>query len=1410
MNVLYVESDRAESARVCDQLSMEAPYLQVVPVYRLKDALRRLERDHEVFDVVVVASALEDASGVSLVTRARDQDWPVVVVVLSDAADEGTVISLLKAGADDCIVKREDYVSRFPATFEGALARFHGARARRERPLRVLYVEDSEPDIELTRLHMARHAPHIHIDAVTDARKALRLLADREGSHDVLLLDYRLPDMTGIEVLREIVQVQGEEIPVVLVTGQGDQEIVLQSVRLGAFDYVIKRDGYLMRLPVVLENAFYRAELAREREALRESQAQYERIVDLAPDGIVTMSMLGVITFCNRAFLDLTGFRKEDFVGKHFTEIPTLRLQDMDDYAQILRTIARHGVSAPIEFRWMHRDGTLRWGEAHVSTIREGSRLQGFQAILAEITERKHSEQLLDAFNRAALAMTQVSSVEDVFAAGAEVLEEIGLTSAVMLADAEGLRVRPAYVGLNGRMVRAIDDLLGSPLSDLLLEIDAIGVFQGAIREERTTFYRDVESQVAEMPSGRLKRLAARALKLLDISRLIVAPLVVEDRPMGCLIVYAADVTEADVSLITAFAHQVAAAWHRAQLYERAQQEILERQRTAELLVESQRQFENVFENAPIGIYRTTPGGQVVLVNPALIQMLGYEDVADLAQLDLEHDPVAPFSPRATFKERISREGHISGLESLWRRKDGTELWVRENATVVHDHRGEIVYYDGTVEDISEGRRSDQLLRSLNQAALAIGSALDRQAVFDVVAAEILELGYSCMLLPLGQDGTTLTTRYISSRIGLLNEIERLVEGRLQEYAFPVDRSDMLREVVTDWRAAFVSDSEALVWQMLPKRLKGLSRRIHDLVPPWKVVLAPLIVQDRAVGVLAVMGGDLRERDLPTITVFAHQVAAAWRKAELYEQVEQELAERVRAEERLRESEERFRALVQNSSDIIVVLDRDGIIEYVSPSVERVLGIPVSHFEGMDPFQFLHPEDRDATHSRLLEAIRQPGVPLLHEFRISDKNGVWVSLETVTTCLFDVPSVRGVVINARDVSERKRLEGQFRQAQKMEAVGQLAGGIAHDFNNLLTGMQGYTALVLDRLNSDMSLDERARQSLLSDLDEVDRASQRAAALTRQLLAFGRKQVLQPVVLDLNDLVSGIQNMLQRLIGENIELRACLAPGLGRVMADPVQIEQVIMNLAINARDAMPQGGKLTIETADVELDKNYVRGHPGGSSGPHVMLAVSDTGVGMDEQVQAHLFEPFFTTKDVGKGTGLGLATVYGIVKQSGGTVWVYSEVGHGTTFKVYLPRLDHATSPAVQPSLESRMPHGEETVLLVEDEDIVRRLAKRILERQGYRVLDMASPREAIEASRLDAEAFDLIVTDVVMPGMSGQDLVNELSSIRPGIRVLFISGYTDEAIAEHGVLDPGVHFVQKPFTPEQLASAVRKALDE
>jgi PAS domain S-box-containing protein len=390
---------------------------------------------------------------------------------------------------------------------------------------------------------------------------------------------------------------------------------------------------------------------------------------------------------------------------------------------------------------------------------------------------------------------------------------------------------------------------------------------------------------------------------------------------------------------------------------------------------------------------------------------------------------------------------------------------------------------------------------------------------------------------------------------------------------------------------------------------------------------------------------------------------------------------------------------------------------------------------------------------------------------------------------------------ARDLTERKRLEQEFRQAQKMEAVGRLAGGVAHDFNNLLTIITGFSEILLNTLRNDHSAHQFVQ--------EIRMAGERAASLTRQLLAFSRKQMLSLEILDLNSIVGNMEKMLRRLIGEDIRLTTILEPHLHPVKVDVGQMEQVVLNLAVNARDAMPQGGKLTIETANVDLDSTYGYLRPEVPSGPYVLLALADTGCGMTEEVKAHVFEPFFTTKEPGKGTGLGLATVYGIVKQSGGFIYVYSEPGQGTTFKIYLPRCVEAGTPRRPGSRSGLAAGGTETILLVEDQKEVRSLAQQALAMNGYTVLEAGSGGEALRIAKQYQARIDLLVTDVVMPGMSGRELAGHLLGQLPGLKVLFMSGYTDDAVVRHGILSADANFLQKPFTPYGLARKVREVLD-
>jgi two-component system cell cycle sensor histidine kinase/response regulator CckA len=500
--------------------------------------------------------------------------------------------------------------------------------------------------------------------------------------------------------------------------------------------------------------------------------------------------------------------------------------------------------------------------------------------------------------------------------------------------------------------------------------------------------------------------------------------------------------------------------------------------------------------------------------------------------------------------------------------------------------------------------------------------------------------------------------------------------------------------------------------------------------------------------------------------------------------------------------------IIRSMINTLIVVSPDGKIIRVNDATCKLLGYEEEELIGQ-PAETIFGGERSSKDSLMKTIFTDGNVSNLEE-SYRAKNGDEFSVSFSASVMRDENNqIRGTVCVAQDITERKRaeqemaaLQEQLRQSQKMEAIGKLAGGIAHDFNNLLTVIKGYNQLSLLELKKD--------DPLRANIEVVQKAAERAANLTRHILAFSRRQILEFKVFDLNHLVLNLDKMLRRVIGEDIELVTLLSEDLGKVKSDSGQIEQVFMNLAVNAKDAMPKGGKLTIETANVELDENYAQTHAGVTPGRYVMLAVSDTGVGMTPEVKEKIFEPFFTTKEMGKGTGLGLSTVYGIVKQSGGNIWVYSEPGHGTTLKVYLPRVDESVEELREKEVREEIPRGSETILVVENEEPVRKLAVRVLQGQGYRVLDASQGDDALLIFKQHQGPIHMMVTDMVMPGMNGLELAKCLESFNREIKVLYMSGYADNAIVRHNILESGMPYIQKPFTEDALRRKVREVLNK
>ena len=802
-------------------------------------------------------------------------------------------------------------------------------------------------------------------------------------------------------------------------------------------------------------------------------------------------------------------------------------------------------------------------------------------------------------------------------------------------------------------------------------------------------------------------------------------------------------------------------------------------------------------------------------------------------------------------------------------------------------------------EDAADQVRSASLISdSFQQARYAAG------------AEESLERKYR---LNPGPDIRAMHAAAAYDLINALHEairVERAGDPALPETTAEVERALELHAEYIDWIArmfqAVDAGSMAAANQIDSSEIDPLFGQIETIVNTE--------AQDHrgyALAALADLGATQRLVRAGTVVVFSVGfllLAVFWFVLRAYH----------RRESR---SEERFRALVQNASDGVAILDPQGTISYASPAMGRLVGRDSAALLGLDAFGLAHPERAAAARAQFDAALARPGVNVEAVLRLHHADGSWRDVAVVATNLVEQPAIGGVVVTYRDITDQveseeerarlisaveqtadsimiqhldgtiayvnpsfsrlygysleqvigrsarlldsghhsedfwtklwdsvvggetwtglivnrrqdgssievesvisalrdgdgrvtsfiqadrdvtreRALEAQLRQSQKMEAIGQLAGGIAHDFNNLLTAIRGYTELARGQL----AATDQAR----SDLDEVIANADRAVELTRGLLAFSRRQVLQPQIADPAAIIEGIVPLLRRLIGEHIDLDTRTKTGAGRVRVDASQLEQVIVNLALNARDAMPSGGRLAIETAAVYLDAEYVGTHPGVTVGPHILLAVSDTGMGMDPETQAHLFEPFFTTKEPGKGTGLGLATVYGIVKQSGGSIYVYSEPDHGTTFKIYLPQADALVNwDATEQTLGAI--GGDETILLVEDDDAVRAFASRVLSAMGYRLVEAPDTTAAMLLAAAHRGTIDLLLTDVVMPGLSGPEFAQRLSEDQPDLRILYISGYVQDHFRGSEVLAPDAKLLSKPFTAAALARAVREAL--
>ena len=1234
-----------------------------------------------------------------------------------------------------------------------------------------------------------------HVQRLADALSYLT-----EAKTDVILVGLALRDASGEGGVR-LLRAAAPAVAVVGLTRDDDPVLSRQAVHDGAEDVLVLPIANGGRMVRALRHAVERHQI---HAALRLQAEQHSALVEGSIQGIV-IHQDGVIRYANRSIARLMGYQSPaEIIGMgsldHIAPYERERMLAMGE-------ARRRGEAVPdrYEFQLQRRDGTYATVDCMVTPVIWEGRPATVGTML-DVTEQRRNEtatralseigrELMGTVGLEAVTRMIVTRVQEVFRAGLVVLYRLGPRPGHMTCvAAAGDRVPESWIG---RVIRVGDGVTGL-----------------AVAEARPVWSADTRSD----PRITLPDALSAFMREQAYRSGAAVPLMVGGRPMGGL--FLGDPPghtfgPADISLLTAFADRAALAVDKAALYERgaARAENLAVLARVSGSVASATGTAEVFEavaRAAITLFGAAAAGVLVDDSAAGFLRVGPHFRSDATPW--EPDGIREVSYGRGVAGGVFQTREPAFIEDLqaeprWVDKVAVEkagfhgyagipLVARDRALGVLS-----VFFGERPTFTTEERELMVLLAT--QAAIAMDNArlLQETERRRRAAESLAEVG---RLIAQSLDAAEVSGRITASVRTLLgvtnaalfrfrpetNDLESL--SLLGDHG-PTDGNPIVFAMGFGAAGLAVRERRAVVTPDLlsdPRIIMPPGDRERMERAPFRAVLAvPLDVQGRVVGCLVLgdpVGRKFTDEEVQVAEAFADRAAFALETTRLYAEA--------------RDARDFLHSIAESSADAIVTADVRSRITYWSAGARQIFGYDEDEMLGQ-PVAMLYMGGAEEIGS-MRTRLEADGGLRNYEAALRTKSGRPVTGAVSLARLRDAKGENiGTVGVIKDVTDRRLLEESLRMSQKMEAVGRLAGGIAHDFNNLMTVIIGRSQLILYKL--------RPEDPFRKDIELFGKTAERAARLTAQLLAFSRRQVLQPKVLDLDAVVANMDTLLRRLIGEDIELRTVAAPGLWRVRADPGQLEQVIVNLAVNARDAMPTGGKLTIETANATLDEAYARMHTAVNPGPHVMLAVSDTGSGMDAATRARVFEPFFTTKEPGKGTGLGLATVYGIVKQSGGNIWVYSEPGRGTSFKIYLPVTAEAAESEPADLRRERPAGGKETILLVEDEESLRDVVRESLQAFGYTLLEARHGGEALLIAESHAGPIHLLLTDVIMPTMNGAELARQLTLLRPDMNVLFVSGYTDEAIVHHGVLGPGTAFLQKPFSPDQVVRKVREVLD-
>ncbi|MEW6112660.1 MAG: PAS domain S-box protein [Thermodesulfobacteriota bacterium] len=1258
--------------------------------------------------------------------------------------------------------------------------------------IHVLYVDDSPLDRQLVRDELEReHTGFVLTEARSKEEFEARL---DEGGYDLVLSDFNILGFEGLQVI-EAVRGKDPQMPVVIVTGTGSEEIAVEAMKKGAADYVIKSPRHLKRLPLTIEAALEKKRLNQQHELheslLRESEETFRSLFENSFDAILLTAPDGRVFRANPQACRLFGCTEEEIIQAGRDKL----VDTSDPRLSALLEQRRLTGSARGELNFRRKDGTIFPAEVSSAIFPNANGEQRTSMSIRDVSASKKAEEALRQSEQKYRLI--VENMHDV----------------VYQTDMEG-RVILGSPSSKLLLGYAPEELVGTKLSALY-----------AVPEERNRF-----------------------LKLLTES--------------GSVTNFEAELMRKDGSRVwvSTNARLLTDEKGKAIGVEGVTRDISARRRAEESLRESEERFRLAFENANIGVCLVTPQGRMLKVNNQMCAMFGYSrsELETMTVNDIAHPEDVGLSPRF-MKQAKSGGVDRAEFEKRYIHKDGHLVWGRVSSSLVRDREGNPLYFVSHVQDLTEGKRAEEAAKDSEEryrhlvemspdgvavhqegrlvfvnpaGARMMGAESPEQLIGKpiqgIVHPEHWEqaskriqrmLKGETGLYPVEDryvklDGTPFPVEVMASPLTYGGKLavqvvvrditdrkraEQALRESEERYRYVVENiEDFICTHDLQGNLLFVSSAPARLLGLDPANMVGTNLRSY-LVPEvrhqFDDLLDTVIRDGRASGLMLVQVGSREKR----IMEYHNTLHTGPDGEPIVIGIARDVTERRRAEQALRESQERYQELFNESKDGVYVIDRDGRLREANQAFCDILGYAKDDIVGQDiRFTYINPSDRD----RFVQAIEERGFLKDYPLVLRSKDGKEMD------CLL-TSSVRragdGTVIGyqgiLRDITEQRNLQNQLLQAQKMEAIGTLAGGVAHDFNNVLQVVLGYSELILG--------DERLPRDYKADLEKIRESAKRGADLVHRLLTFSRKAEIKVQPLNLNRRINEMRKMLGRTIPKMIDIQLILAEDLAAINADPTQIDQVLMNLAVNARDAMPEGGKLIIETANVFLDEDYARMHLDAKSGRHVLLMVTDTGSGMDKDTLEHIFEPFYTTKAVGEGTGLGLAMVHGIVQHHGGHVRCYSEQGEGTTFKIYFPALASEEGP--KEAFASPMPRGgSETILLVDDEELIRDLGSRMLTRAGYDVVTASNGEDALKAFHQRGNEISLVILDLVMPGMGGKECLAKLLEVDPKVRVLIASGFAVNGPTRETIESGAKGYVRKPFDTRQLLGTVRTALDE